>query len=552
DRNSGVGIVMADRTLASVPAAAPSAPALTMVPYSKTATLGERVNFYAAATGSAPLSCQWQKNGSPISGATNWAFTIAAVDFSDEGAYSVRVTNRLGTAVSTNAVLRVPSLENALDAPELTWVTGGAGQWVGQPTTTHDGSDAAQSPLIERINSTWLQTTVVGPGTLTFWWSANCENGVDYFKFSTNGIQADRIDGNPGWAQKTYAIPAGDMTLTWTYQRNGTLHAWANEGWVDQVSYVPYRPTINTQPLSQTLRIGWSTTLKVVATGNGALSYQWRKDNNDIAGANAPTYALLNARTNDSGNYSVVVTSIYGTATSSNAQLTVLPPLGLPEALDGANLVWSTGGSSNWVAQTNITFDGQGAAQSGAISNRQNSWLATTVMGPGTLSFKWKVSSEGNSDFLTFAINGVAKGAIAGEIDWQLQTFVLAAGAQTLQWTYAKDPSFARGADAAWLDNVSFVPPNGPPVITSQPTNQTMQSGMTATLAAGATGALPMSYQWRKGGTPINGATGAAYSIAAVQSADAGNYSVMVTNSQGWALSSNATLTVVAVPVDHF
>ena len=66
----------------------------------------------------------------------------------------------------------------------------------------------------------------------------------------------------------------------------------------------------------------------------------------------------------------------------------------LPQALDVEGLAWQSGGSTVWYGQTEVTHDGVDAASSGSITNEQESWVQTTVMGPGVLRFWWKVSSE--------------------------------------------------------------------------------------------------------------------------------------------------------------
>lgn len=88
-----------------------------------------------------------------------------------------------------------------------------------------------------------------------------------------------------------------------------------------------------------------------------------------------------------------------------------------------------------------------------------------------------------------------------------------------------------------------------PPTIASQPASQNSAIGANATFAVTATGAAPLSYQWRKNGTAISGATSASFTVTAAQSADGGNYTVTVTNSRGTATSNAATLTVGSAPV---
>lgn len=82
------------------------------------------------------------------------------------------------------------------------------------------------------------------------------------------------------------------------------------------------------------------------------------------------------------------------------------------------------------------------------------------------------------------------------------------------------------------------------PVITTQPQSITISQGGTATFSVTATGNPAPTYQWRKNGTNISGATAATYTISNVQPSHAGTYSVVVTNSAGSVTSNNATLTV--------
>jgi len=84
------------------------------------------------------------------------------------------------------------------------------------------------------------------------------------------------------------------------------------------------------------------------------------------------------------------------------------------------------------------------------------------------------------------------------------------------------------------------------PVITNQPQTQTVSQGNPVTFSVTATGSNPLSYQWRKNGVNISGATNSTYTIAAVVPGDAGTYSVVVSNPAGSATSNNASLFVTA------
>ena len=84
-----------------------------------------------------------------------------------------------------------------------------------------------------------------------------------------------------------------------------------------------------------------------------------------------------------------------------------------------------------------------------------------------------------------------------------------------------------------------------PPFITQQPaTNQVVVAGVNVTFSVGAVGAEPFSYQWNSNNIAVPGATNATFSLTNVNLSDSGNYSVLVTNTFGSTLSSNAVLAI--------
>jgi len=86
------------------------------------------------------------------------------------------------------------------------------------------------------------------------------------------------------------------------------------------------------------------------------------------------------------------------------------------------------------------------------------------------------------------------------------------------------------------------------PSIATQPANQTVNVGQTATFSVTANGTAPLNYQWQKGGVAISGATTASYTIPAAQASDNGaTFTVTVTNAAGSVSSSAATLMVTAM-----
>lgn len=129
----------------------------------------------------------------------------------------------------------------------------------------------------------------------------------------------------------------------------------------------------------------------------------------------------------------------------------------LSDALDNTNIVWRTTGDATWLAQNNTTHDGVDAAQSGDIGDFEVSSLFATVTGPGTLTFWWSVSCEEDYDYLDLFIDGNFSEYITGEVPWLFKSITVSAGVHEIEWFYNKDTTSSVGADAAWVDQVTFV-----------------------------------------------------------------------------------------------
>src|SRR5207248_2138368 len=87
-------------------------------------------------------------------------------------------------------------------------------------------------------------------------------------------------------------------------------------------------PSITTPPQSLTVGQGSNATFSVTASGYMPFSYQWLFNGNNLAGGTSSSYTVSNSQPSNAGPYSVIVTNLYGAATSSAAQLTViLPPI---------------------------------------------------------------------------------------------------------------------------------------------------------------------------------------------------------------------------------
>ena len=338
--------------------------------------LGSNATFTSTAKGSLPLNYQWRRDGVPlvdgggVSGVNTTVLTLQNVQLTDTGNYSLAVTNHAGFTISTNASLLVfdeSPLASALDTTNLIWTTGGTSGWHWQTATNRDGVDAAETgpfpyvtPIVNLTN--WVETTVTGPVTVSFWWRAYGWIS-DVISFSVDGV--DRIGiqllSDVDWQQRTCYVPAGQHTLRWTYK----CHPFAgtSTAWLDQIGFTNATvPTITTHPTSRAVTVSSSTTFSTAASGTDPLAYQWQFNGLDLANATNASLTLTKIELTNAGNYQLIVTNIAGAATSSVAILTVngsLPVLQTGPSSFTAAPTTSPALTSSFIGSTPLNFQWQ-------------------------------------------------------------------------------------------------------------------------------------------------------------------------------------------------
>lgn len=225
-------------------------------------------------------------------------------------------------------------------------------------------------------------------------------------------------------------------------------------------------------------------------------------------------------------------------------RITVLPSLQgvLGSAVDATSLPWKTGGQAEWFAQTTTTSDGVDAAQSGSVGYRGKTWIETSVAGPGRLMFQWKIYGLAS---LQVALDGRNQAEITGDSGWVPGSVLVPEGIHTIRWTYEQFVGKLPDGDAGWLDQVTWKYGSAP-VIVVQPQPQTAAEGQSAVFEIYAVGVPPPTYQWRRNGSPIPGATGNAWIVEHVNLLDNGSrYDVVVESPNGTVTSHAVSLLVV-------
>ena len=146
------------------------------------------------------------------------------------------------------------------------------------------------------------------------------------------------------------------------------------------------------------------------------------------------------------------------TVPAANSTYTASFVRGIGAAVDATNLTWSTGGNANWFVQSATTRDGVAALQSGALAAGQQTWFQTTTNGPGSLLFWWKLASAANN-YLQFYIGTQLVSQISGNVDWnQYLGYIGTSNQVTLKWVYMKNSAAGSSGDAAFVDQVTWMP----------------------------------------------------------------------------------------------
>ena len=259
-------------------------PGISTQPVSQTVNVGSNVSFSIAAGGTAPLSYQWYKDGSPVTSANANTFSLQNVQADAAGSYTVTVTNGAGSVTSNPAVLTV----------------------ITPPTIT-------TQPASQTVNAGQTATfSVAASGTAPFNYQWQ-KNGSPIAGATTATLNLSNVQGaDAGSYRVVVSNAAGSATSTTA---------------ILNVETGPVAPAITSQPASQTVVTGSSALFSVIATGTAPLSYQWYKDGSPVGGATSSTLSLSNVQFTDAGGYSVVISNVAGTATSNTATLSVTDQL---------------------------------------------------------------------------------------------------------------------------------------------------------------------------------------------------------------------------------
>lgn len=335
------------------------APAFATQPQSQTVAEGGTATFTVAVTGSAPFSYQWFWDEAEMFGESAPTLRIAGVTAASAGSYRVKVTDSAGRYSYSSAA----RLTVAPPGPGLVY------DWSTVSSFSNPGVYAAgvglffdvtpgTSLAVKRLGAAmpdssfsgaltvqlYEVTTATVLATVTFDSSDTPEPvGILYQWFKP---VSDLILGSGSYAVVQYGgsyanVPV-DYTINtlggavthvlsrWTLapggpghlptQNDGDSPKYAGPAFEAQVSGAP---GITQPPQGGAFVPGATATLTVTAGGSGPLSYQWQKNGQNISGATNPTLSLGPLGSADTGDYRVIVSNAFGSATSAAARIEV-------------------------------------------------------------------------------------------------------------------------------------------------------------------------------------------------------------------------------------
>ena len=311
----------------------------------------------------------------------------------------------------------------------------------------------------------------------------------------------------PGTVVVKFPQLSGTPTTAGTY--NLTFQAFSADRGFSSPAYkytvtvtgsVNVAPAFTLQPANQTVTAGSPVTFTCTATGTPTPAFQWKKGGVAIAGATNSSYMIATTVAGDAGNYTVVATNTVSAVTSNTATLTVnvAPAFTLQPASQAV-----TAGSP-------VTF-------------------TATATGTPTPTFQWKKG-------------GVAIAGATGS------SYMISSPVAGDAGNYTVVATNSVSAVTSNIATLTVNPANVAPAFTLQPVAQTVNAGSPVTFTVTATGTPAPTFQWKKDGVAIGGATGSTYTIASTVAGDAGSYTVVATNSVTSVTSNAAALAVNVAP----
>ena len=318
-----------------------------------------------------------------------------------------------------------------------------------------------RSGEIGNSTNSWMEATVVGPLPLSFDWKVSCNTRGHYLAWFIDGVEQARIRGEVDWTTVTATIPEGEHIVRFDYVKGSTAAAGEDKGQVRNF-------TMGLRVETDTMQVLWDWTTNywvdcsIVGKGTTTYEAQWVAEGTNLVipfSVNTPFYSLSLSGDAEGAVLGDGIITVPITAPRSIA-------LNVTEytydaALDGGRLSWTSGGAANWIPQGEVSHDGQDAVKSGEVIGDDVSTLSTSVNGPGTLSWWWRLDMTDCAGVDVF-VDDAFKASLDYASDWT-SAFVdiVGDGEHVVRFEFWNAGTAATMSDCAYLDQVSWTPEGG-------------------------------------------------------------------------------------------
>ena len=493
-------------------------------------------------------SVQWQRNGVNVPNATNPNFNIPSMSLADAGIYTAVATS--STAGSSTSLPIVITLADAGVAPQIT------------------------TALVP-------QSRAVG-GSVSWAVVATGERPLSY-QWLKDGVPIPGVTGDAYSLSPVVATHAGKYSVSVT-NRNGTVVS----GEVALTTLPEALPVIRNHPVSQNVALSSSVNLSVALVSSTNVAYQWFKDGVAVTGATNSSLGVTGSPA-AVGRYAVSVTNGAGSIRSREAGVTLAkraatPPVASVSSVpaqsvfSGSTVTLSAGLTGvttyQWrkngvdldsATSANLVLLNVQAADSGtyvAFGFNEDGVAPSapaqlTVQAPliglpriGTQPVGFTVLPGNNGALLA----GVGANP-AATYHWRRNGVVVPGATNTVlsltnvQAAQAGSYTFVATNSFGSVTSSEAVVTLGTPITFLNPlTNQSVPAGVTFYLSAVIQSPGAVSYQWKKNGVALPGATSSTLAFSPIVLTDAGSYAVVVTNPEGSVESNTATLAITSSP----
>ena len=437
--SNAAGVAVSSNAVLAVTA---SGPVIVSQPASETVLFGSTVQLAVTVEGSAPFTYQWMLDetnlvdGGAVSGSETPVLTINDVNSANIGTYTLEVSNALGSATSTGAVL---SVDAAIPGWQLVqnggFETGSFSSW-GESGNFLDCSVSSSAPAVHSGTYGALlgssgslgylsQTLPTVPGQLyllSLWLDSPDGLSPNEFMVGWNGTPVfDQTDiGAIGWTNLQFYLTAtGTNTVVEFGFRDDESYLGLDDIAVSALASAGGPPMILTQPANQLALAGGPASFSVLSSGQLPLSYQWQFDATNIPNATNSTLNLTDVNNNLAGTYDVLVANSFGSASSSNVLLLLLGntfPVSTTNSWNGGSGIGYFGYAASGTFGQTFMAPSQAAALTGFTVYIENysayadfkfyvmAWNGSEATGP-ILYQSPQISTYGTSGYHAYSFN---------------------------------------------------------------------------------------------------------------------------------------------------